>query len=110
MIDTHTHLDNPQFVADWLEMRSRAEAAGVTQCLIPNVDDETLPAMEELERAHPDFLRLMIGLHPCHVGADFSEVLDRYEARLAADPDRWVAVGEIGLDLYWPIRCRSGQG
>jgi TatD DNase family protein len=101
MVYTHTHLDNPQFAEDWAAMRARAEAAGVTHCLLPNVDDASLPAMEALQAQHPDFLRLMIGLHPCHVETDFEAVLDRYEARLAADPDRWVAVGEIGLDLYW---------
>jgi hypothetical protein len=43
----------------------------------------------------------MLGLHPCHVGADWTEVLDRYEALWTATPEAFVAVGELGLDLYW---------
>jgi TatD DNase family protein len=57
--------------------------------------------MQELQAEFPDSLRLMLGLHPCHVGADWAEVLDRYEAMWTASPEAFVAVGEIGLDLYW---------
>ena len=100
-IDTHTHLDNPQLEADRSEVFARMREAGVAMALIPNVDDESWPRMQALQAEYPDSVRLMLGLHPCHVGEDWSEVLDRYEALWTATPDAFVAVGELGLDLYW---------
>ena len=100
-IDTHSHLDNPQLEVDRAQVFARMLEAGVAMALIPNVDDESWPRMQKLQAEFPDSLRLMLGLHPCHVGADWAEVLDRYEAMWTASPEAFVAVGEIGLDLYW---------
>ena len=101
LIDTHTHLDNPQLDADRAEVLVRMRQAGVRTALIPNVDDESWPRMLALQAEYPDEVRLMLGLHPCHVAADWAEVLDRYEALWTATPEAFVAVGELGLDLYW---------
>jgi len=100
-IDTHSHLDNPQLEVDRAQVFARMLEAGVAMALIPNVDDESWPRMQALQAEFPDAVRLMLGLHPCHVGEDWAEVLDRYEALWTASPEAFVAVGEIGLDLYW---------
>ncbi|MEY3694014.1 MAG: hypothetical protein RL157_1338 [Bacteroidota bacterium] len=101
LIDTHTHLDNPQLAPDRAEVFARMKQTGVGLALIPNVDDESWPRMLALQAEYPEGVRLMLGLHPCHVGEDWSEVLDRYEALWTATPEAFVAVGELGLDLYW---------
>ena len=101
MIDTHTHLDSVKFDDDRAEMMARAADAGVTDFLLPNVDDESLPRMQAMQRDYPDQVHLLLGLHPCDVGEDWCDVLDRYEAMWVANPDAYVGVGEIGLDLYW---------
>ena len=89
-------------MADDLDaVMARAFEAGVSHMLLPNVNDESLPRMQALQARYPEAVRLMLGLHPCDVPEDWEGVLDRYEALWEANPDAFVAVGEIGLDLYW---------
>ncbi len=80
---------------------ARALEAGVTHMFIPNVDDESWPRMQSLQDRYPEQIRLMLGLHPCEVKVGWETILDRYEALWRAQPEAYVAVGEIGLDLYW---------
>lgn len=101
MIDTHIHLDNPLLSEDREQVMARASAAGVTHFYIPNVDDESWPRMEALQKIYPEQVRLMLGLHPCHVDTAWETTLDRYEKRWETSPEKYIAVGEIGLDLYW---------
>ncbi|KRO57277.1 MAG: hypothetical protein ABR98_02135 [Cryomorphaceae bacterium BACL7 MAG-120910-bin2] len=101
MIDTHTHLDHPQLAVDIDAVMARAQEAGVTDMLLPNVDDLSLPRMQALQMRYPGSIHLMLGLHPCEVNEAWEEVLDGYEALWEAQQDGFVAVGEIGLDLYW---------
>jgi TatD DNase family protein len=101
LIDTHTHLDNPQLAEDIDAVMVRALEAGVTHMFIPNVDDESWPRMQSLQARYPEQIRVMLGLHPCDVGEDWEAVLDRYEALWAEHAADYIAVGEIGLDLYW---------
>lgn len=101
MIDTHTHLDSTTFDGDRAEMMARAAEAGVTDFLLPNVDDESLPRMQAMQQDYPGQVHLLLGLHPCDVGEDWKDVLDRYEAMWEEDASAYVGVGEIGLDLYW---------
>ncbi|MFK7931960.1 MAG: TatD family hydrolase [Saprospiraceae bacterium] len=99
LIDTHTHLYVPQFDDDRTEVMERAIAAGIEQFFLPNIDSDSITAMLELEKQYPQRCFAMMGLHPC-------SVKENYEAELAIvkewlDRRAFVAVGEIGLDLYW---------
>ena len=99
LIDTHAHLYSPKFDADRDAMIARAQAAGVERVYLPNVDAASIAGMLDLEARYPDYCFAMMGLHPCSVKAD-------YEAELATvrdwlDKRPFVAVGEIGIDLYW---------
>jgi TatD DNase family protein len=98
-VDTHAHLYHRQFDGDREAMLVRAAEAGVGRFYLPNIDEESIDAMLALADAHPEACFPMMGLHPCSVGAHNSATLDRME-RLLAD-GRYVAVGEIGIDLYW---------
>jgi TatD DNase family protein len=98
-IDTHAHLYLNQFEEDCDEMLARCHAQGVHKIYLPAIDSRSHAQMLALEKRHPESCIAMMGLHPC-------SVKENYEAELKTIFDYWaqrdfVAVGEIGLDLYW---------
>ena len=101
-IDTHCHLDAPEFAPDRDAMRARAAAAGVGHCVLPAVAPANFEAVRLLAHRHGDSYAL--GIHPlCTPDADDEALalLDRALAAHRGDP-RLVAVGEIGLDYFVP--------
>ncbi len=101
MIDTHCHLYDEAFDGDRDEAIGRAIAAGVDLMLLPGIDSQSYAAQEALELAFPQYFRQMMGLHPTSVTADFESELSIVEQKLFQSGRSYVAVGEIGLDLYW---------
>ncbi len=99
MIDTHAHIYLPQFDEDRDEIIASAQALGVTQILMPNIDHSSVEAMLAVEEKYPTVCRSMMGLHPCSVKEDFEQELKVVEEWLQRRP--FLAVGEIGTDLYW---------
>ena len=99
LIDTHAHLYHKQFDADREDMLARAWESGVTKLFLPNVDHDSIAAMDALAASHPDRCFAMMGLHPCSVGADNNAAMEEVERLLRTG--RYCAVGEIGIDLYW---------
>ncbi len=99
LIDTHSHLYLPQFDEDRTPMLERARAAGVEKILLPNIDLDSIDPMLNLCRSYPDLCIPMMGLHPCDVKNDFQEVLSKMRSHF--DSGKFIAVGEIGIDLYW---------
>lgn len=99
MIDTHTHIYLKHFAEDRLEMLERAKEVGVEHLFLPNIDRESVAAMKELSEAHSNIYPMM-GLHPSHVKEDYEEELAVVWSELNSDYP-YVAVGEIGIDLYW---------
>ena len=79
----------------------RALSAGVTSMYLPNVDDESLVRMNSLQERYPNHIELMLGLHPCDIKGEWEKILDRYDKLWEVNPSAFIAVGEIGLDLYW---------
>lgn len=98
-IDTHTHLYVKAFDSDREAMLARALAAGVDAFYLPNIDVGSIDSMLALEEAHPGVCFAMMGLHPCSVKEDYEAALATMEGWLAKR--RFVAIGEIGIDLYW---------
>src|SRR5438105_3189577 len=101
-VDTHCHLDAPEFAADVADVRRRAAAAGVRHCVIPAVAASNFDAVRDLAAACGDSYAL--GIHPMCTPAAREEdldLLDRELARRRDDPGL-VAVGEIGLDFFVP--------
>jgi TatD DNase family protein len=99
LIDSHTHLYLEQFDQDRGDMVQRALDAGVGKMLLPNIDSESTDAMHQLEAQFPVNCHAMMGLHPTSVKQNYEEEL---RAVLYAFEQRsYIAVGEIGLDLYW---------
>lgn len=98
--DTHTHLYSEAFEEDRDDMMQRAKAAGVGQFFVPAIDSSYTEAMYDLERAYPDSVNLMMGLHPTSVKpenyeSELDHVISEFKKR------DFTAVGEIGIDLYW---------
>lgn len=103
MIDTHSHIYTEEFDADRAEALARAREVGVEMLLLPDIDSESRDRMFDLAKAHPDYCRPMVGLHPTSVNDNprWREELDMVEALLNNPPMALCGVGEIGLDLYW---------
>lgn len=99
LIDTHTHLYLEEFNDDRSATVQRALDHGIKKLLLPNIDNSTVEAMLELEQTFPDNCFPMMGLHPCSVNAGFREDLRSVEKWF--ELRRFVAVGEVGTDLYW---------
>lgn len=106
-IDTHTHLYSSKFSEDRPAVMERARAAGVDLAILPAVDRRSHEDMLALEAAYPDWVLAMIGLHPVSVGENYEEELAVVEKYLQQRP--WVAIGEIGMDLYWDKTFRDQQ-
>ena len=101
-IDTHCHLDAPEFSADTNLVRERARAAGVSCCVLPAVEAGNFDAVRALAHRHGDVYAL--GIHPLYTPQAREADLETLDAALAlhgGDP-RLVAVGEIGLDGFVP--------
>lgn len=103
MIDTHTHLYMDSFSKEEPEgctaAVDRAVASGVELMVLPAVDRESASEVARLHAERTDVTRTAMGLHPTEVGEDWREELDDIVAILGpTDP---VAIGEVGIDLYW---------
>lgn len=107
LIDTHAHLFAEEFKEDLPSVVARAKAVGVTSVLLPNIDKASLISLKQCVIDWPGFLYPMIGLHPTSVKSDWREQLEYLYTAL--HEDRYIAVGEIGIDLYWDTSFREAQ-
>lgn len=106
-IDTHCHLDAPEFDADRAAVRAAARAEGVAHCVIPAVERGNFHTVRALAHAGGD--SYCLGIHPLYVARAQPDDLLSLETHLQthhADP-RLVAVGEIGLDYFVPELTQS---
>jgi TatD DNase family protein len=106
-IDTHTHLYSEQFAGDRTEMIERAIKAGVEILCLPNIDLTSIEGMHALERQFPANCHAMMGLHPCSVDGNWEQTLA--EMKMHIDRRDYIAIGEIGVDLYWDKTFRMEQ-
>ena len=107
LIDSHAHLDMPEFADDLPAVLARAREAGLVHVVSVSIGLPSLRRNLEITEAQPDFVATTAGVHPhdadAVTDADWSEL-----ARLAADP-RVVAVGEAGLDYFRDRSPRARQ-
>ena len=107
MIDTHAHIYATQFDNDRDEVIQRALAQGVENILMPNIDLDSIQPMLNVEAQYPGICHSMMGLHPCDVKADYKEVLTTMRGWF--EKHKFIAVGEIGIDLYWDKTFHTEQ-
>ena len=100
MIDTHSHMYSEQFDADRADSLARAREKGIEYILLPNIDIDSIDAMHELSQRDKGCIPMM-GLHPCSVDLHYSTQLKRIGFELFQGNQKYIAVGEIGIDLYW---------
>lgn len=112
LTDTHTHLYAAEFDTDRKQVVESAIAAGVKKFFLPNIDSSSVEGMFALCDQFPENCFPMMGLHPTSVKENYEEelaVVRKYlEERSPLPPQaelrgeaKFVAVGEIGIDLYW---------
>lgn len=99
LTDTHTHLYSEAFDMDRDQMIERALKAGISRFYLPAIDSSYTESMYALERKYPNHVFLMTGLHPTRVKHDFKVELAHVKENLKQR--KFVAIGEIGIDLYW---------
>lgn len=108
LIDTHTHPYLPEF-SDPAAVIDEAVEAGVVMSVLPNVDDASIAMIRELHRLRPSATATAVGLHPTEVDdRDIDSQLSFVRDVIDSFPGL-VAVGEIGMDLYWDKTFRDRQ-
>ena len=107
MIETHAHIYSKEFKEDASEVIDRSKEAGVTSIYMPNIDHTSIDDMLEMEEKYPGYCIPTMGLHPCSVNKDFEKELYLVEEWLGKRD--FVAIGEIGTDLYWDKTFREQQ-
>ena len=106
-IDTHTHLFSSSFNEDRNDAVQRAINAGVDKLLLPNIDIESISAMYDLCNQFPNNCFPMMGLHPGSVDENWERNLEVIKEHLFTRNN--LAVGEIGMDLYWDKTFQDAQ-
>ncbi|NUP99811.1 MAG: TatD family hydrolase [Armatimonadetes bacterium] len=98
LVDTHTHLQFPEFEPDRDEVIARALEHGVTRLVVIGTDLPSSRAAIELAERYPGRLFATVGVHPNAAVGFGAAALD--ELRGLAQREAVVAVGEVGLDFY----------
>ena len=99
LIDTHAHIYLDHFDEDFTQVIHRAKIAGVSHILMPNIDENSINRVINRAAEYSDFCYPMVGLHPCSVTPEWKSQIEKLNQFI--DSPRIVAIGEIGIDLYW---------
>jgi TatD DNase family protein len=99
LIDTHSHQYSEELLPDLETAMSRCVENKIKYCLLPNIDKDSIASMLALENTYPEICKSMMGLHPCYVKDDYETQLALVHEHL--QKRNFIAIGEIGLDLYW---------
>ena len=110
-VDTHCHLYDEAFDTDRDDALQRALDEGVTTLLLPAIDSQNHERQEQLASQHPQCFRQMMGLHPTSVKEDYEQELELVHSSLITHHSslKYVAIGEIGMDLYWDRTYEAQQ-
>ena len=107
MLDSHSHIYCSDFDDDRDIVIARAREAGVRHIILPNENLDSVERVVATRDAYPGYISIALGLHPEDVDAGFEQQLR--ELRPLLDKHTPVAVGEIGIDLYWDATWREQQ-
>ena len=127
MIDTHCHIDDPQYAEGLDAFLAEQRQDGVECILVPGVDKTSIKDVLEVCDRYPDYLFPALGLHPENVKEDWQEQLATIKAavdtRMSNSPKgvpypiaerpisarKLIAIGEIGLDYHWDTTFKEQQ-
>jgi TatD DNase family protein len=99
LTDTHTHLYYETDNTKRDELIERCKENHIGRLFLPNVDASSVPLVFSLVKSFPDICFPMLGLHPCSVKPGWADELNAFKTVI--DEHKIVAIGEIGIDLYW---------
>ena len=122
MIDTHCHIDDPQYADELDAFLAAQRADGVEAILVPGVEAATTQDVLDVCAKYPGYLFPALGLHPENVKEDWQEQLATIKSAvdltlktsetpktLSTSNPRLVAIGEIGLDYHWDVTYKLQQ-
>jgi TatD DNase family protein len=109
MIDTHCHIDDPQYAEDLDAFLQSQRADGVQAILVPGVEAATTQDVLDVCERYPDYLFPALGLHPENVKEDWQQQLSIIKSAVESSSHRLIAIGEIGLDYHWDTTFRQEQ-
>ena len=98
-IDTHTHIYLKDFDEDRKGIISECLNSGINKLLLPNIDKNSILDVLKICEVYKDICYPMVGLHPCYVKNSYENDLDFLKPFIKSIKP--IAVGEIGIDLYW---------
>lgn len=99
LTDSHAHLYLEQFDADRHDVIRHAIEQDVRYMILPNIDKDSIVPMMQLVKDFPENCFPMMGLHPTSVNNEYSIHLEAVRDWLKKD--KFYAIGEMGIDLYW---------
>lgn len=97
--DTHCHFDFPPFTGDEEHSLALAADAGVRKIIVPSIEAERFNRVLALAQSYPA-LYAALGMHPIVIEKHDETGLATLEDLLRQKPEKLIAIGEIGLDLY----------
>lgn len=111
MIDTHCHIDDPQYQENLPAFLQQQRDAGVEAILVPGVDVHSIDTVLPLCAQYPDYLYPALGLHPEEVKEDWQQQWHAIEVKIQEthSEGRLIAIGEIGLDYHWDTTYKEQQ-
>lgn len=109
MIDTHAHIDDPQYTEELDAFIAQQKAEGVEAILVPGVDATSIEPVLEVCGRFPGYLYPAIGLHPENVREDWAAQLLAIEEALKIHKGKYIAIGEIGLDYHFDTTFKAEQ-
>lgn len=107
LIDTHAHLFLEEFSYDINEVIYRATENNVNKIILPNVDSSTINSLLHCCNKFPNICYPAIGIHPTSIRENYQEELEILFKTI--DNKKFIAIGEIGIDLYWEKKFINEQ-
>ena len=98
-VDTHCHFDFPPFSGNESASLELAYAQGVRSIIVPTISAQRFQQVLELANRY-SMLYAALGLHPLYIAQHHEQDIDILAQALALKPNKLVAIGEIGLDLF----------
>lgn len=108
LIDTHCHLNANELKNTITDVLAESKANNINAICIPNIDISTIEPISELCKTHSDILYSMIGIHPTSITKNFESDIEIISDYLKSNK-KYIAIGEIGIDLYWDKSLLSEQ-
>lgn len=109
MIDTHAHIDDPQYTDGLEQFIEDQKIAGVEAILVPSVDIHSLETVPAVCRRFPNYCFPALGIHPEEIKTDYKEQLAVLSDYLRQHHSEFIAIGEIGLDYHFDTTYKQEQ-